>query len=415
MPLTTIEKIVQRHSASPAKAGEIVWMDIDFRSARDFGGPNVVKNLLKHYQGDYIADKTRTAFTFDTNAPANTIAYADNQHLCRVFARQQGVPLYDVDQGIGTHIAMEKGLTLPGETAVGTDSHYNIISAVGAFGQGMGDQDIAFIFKTGKTWFQVPETIKVIIEGELPVGISARDLTLKVVGVLGTDKALGKAVEFYGPAVDRLDLAGRITLASMATETGAITFFIQPDDRILDFCRERAGGRRFEPVWADPGAEYTDEIVIDVSRLKPQIAQSPSPNKVTDLKEMTGRPVDSVFLGSCTNGRYEDFLAAADILRRKKVKHGVMFKAVPATREVYSRLLKEGIIGELFEAGVIVSQPGCGGCASGQLGMTGKGEVQLSTSNRNFPGKQGAGETHLVSPETAAHSALEGVVANPYA
>ncbi len=415
MPQTTIEKIVKRHSDAPAKSGEIVWMNIDFRSARDFGGPNVVKNLLKQYEGDYIDNKARTAFTFDTNAPANTIAYADNQHLCRTFARQQGVPLYDVDQGIGTHIAIEKGLVLPGETAVGTDSHYNIMGAIGAFGQGMGDQDIAFIFKTGKTWFQVPETVKVVVEGSLPKGTTPRDLTLKVVGALGTDKALGKAVEFYGGAVDSLDLTGRITLASMATETGAIAFFIQPDSRVLDYCKGRAGERSFEPVWADPGAEYTAEIVIDVSNLKPQIALSPSPNKVVDVKEALGKPVDSIFLGSCTNGRYEDFAAAHSILKGKKIAPGVMFKAVPATREVYSKLLKEGIIADLFEAGVILSQPGCGGCASGQLGMTGKGEVQLSTSNRNFPGKQGAGETHLVSPDTAAYSALEGVVANPNA
>ena len=413
MPYTTIEKIAANHGGKPVRPGEIVWIAIDFRSARDFGGANVIKNLLKNYGGDYIQDKSKTAFTFDTNAPANTIAYADNQHFIRLFAREQNIPLYDVDCGIGTHIAIERGLVFPGDTAVGTDSHFNIMGAIGAFGQGMGDQDIAFIFKTGKTWFQIPATVKLTIRGKLPAGATARDLTLKVVGTLLTDKALGKAVEIYGEAIGELDLAGRITLSSMATETGAIAFFIKPNEAVREFCTNRNKNRHFEPVWADEDAEYADEIEIDISDLKPQIALSPSPVKVVDVAEVAGKAIDSIFLGSCTNGRYQDFAAAAKIIDGHRVKEKVMFKAVPATREVYSRLLADGIIAKLFNAGVIVSQPGCGGCASGQLGMTGKGEVQLSTSNRNFPGKQGAGETYLVSPETAAYSALEGVITNP--
>jgi 3-isopropylmalate/(R)-2-methylmalate dehydratase large subunit len=415
MPATTIEKIIEKHADETISPGKIVWVNIDFRSARDFGGANVVKNLLDNYDSDYIQDKSKTAFTFDTNAPANNIPYADNQHFIRLFARKQNIPLYDVDQGIGTHIAMEKGLVLPGEIAVGTDSHYNILGAIGAFGQGMGDQDIAFIFKAGKTWFEVPESIKFTVKGKLPQGVSARDLTLKIVGILGTDKTLGKAVDFYGSAIDDLDLAERITLASMATETGAISFFLKPNRAVFDYCSERARGRTFTPLWADDDARYSDEIVLDVSHHKPQIALSPSPNKVVDLKEALGRPIDSLFLGSCTNGRYEDFAVVARIMKGHSVSPGLMFKAVPATREVYGRLLKEGIIAQLFNSGVIVSQPGCGGCASGQLGMTGKNEIQLSTSNRNFPGKQGAGETHLVSPDTIAYSAIAGVIANPNA
>lgn len=415
MGLTTIEKIVKNHGGSPAKAGEIVWLDIDFRSARDFGGANVIKNLQKKYQDNYINDISRTAFTFDTNAPANTIAYADNQHFIRLFARQFGVPLYDVDQGIGTHLAIDNGLVLPGETAVGTDSHYNLLGSIGAFGQGMGDQDIAFIFKTGKTWFEIPETVKLVVNGSLPRGTTPRDLTLKIMGILGTEKALNKAVDIVGSAVDSLDLPGRITLASMATEAGAISFFLKPNQTVVDFCKTAAKGRKFAPVWADDDAEYCEIIELDVSNLKPQAAVSPSPVKAVDIKELLGKPVDSIFIGSCTNGRYEDIAAAAKIIKGKKVKPGVMVKVVPSTRAIYGRLLSEGYIADLFEAGVIVSQAGCGGCASGQLGMTGKGEIQLSTSNRNFPGKQGSGETHLVSPETAAYSAIAGVVDNPFA
>nr|MBC8204878.1 homoaconitate hydratase family protein [FCB group bacterium] len=314
MPMTTIEKILQSHGAENPLPGDIVWVEIDFRSARDFGGANVVKNLLNNYQGDYIADKSKTAFTFDTNAPANTIGYAENQHFCRRFAREQAIPLYDVDQGIGTHIAIDKKLVIPGQTAVGTDSHYNIMGAIGAFGQGMGDQDIAFIFKTGKTWFQTPESVKVIVKGTPGKGTTARDLTLKIVGVLGTDKALGKAVDIFGEAVDALDLSGRITLASMGTETGAISFFIKPNDKLLNQYKSNGGPHEIEPVWADDDAEYSEVIEVDVENLKPQAALPPSPVKVRDLKEALGRPVDSVFLGSCTNGRTEDFRIAANII-----------------------------------------------------------------------------------------------------
>ncbi len=237
MGQTIIEKIIQAHSDEPARAGKIVWMGLDARTARDFGGANVVKNYQKHYGDAPVDDASKTFFTFDLVTPANNIPYAVNQQICRNWAKEQGVKVFDVDMGIGSHVALEYGLTWPGATFVGTDSHLNILGAIGAFGQGMGDQDIAFAFKAGKTWFEVPYSMKVLVKGELWPPCTAKDLTLAVLRVLGASGALGQAVEFYGPAIDALDLAGRITLASMLTEMGGIIGLIPPSAEVLAYCR----------------------------------------------------------------------------------------------------------------------------------------------------------------------------------
>ena len=410
--MTIIEKIIQNHAkTSQIQPGDVVWVDVDYRSARDFGGPNVVKQLEKNFPDKPLLDPKQTYFTFDTNAPANTIGYANNQHKCRMFARKYGATLFDVNAGIGTHVAIEKGLVRPGFTAVGTDSHFNILGAVGAFGQGMGDMDIAFIFRTGKTWFEVPETIRVDLDGVPGENVTAKDLALFLLRELGTDKALGKVVEIYGEAVEKLDLAGRITVCSDATETGAITFFLPPSDDVTKYYQGRFGVNVSQPV-ADDDAEYSAKYRLDVSGLTPMISPPPSPNGARPVNEFNHVKVDSVFIGSCTNGRWEDFRAAADALRGQKIQPNVMLKMVPTTREVYERILEDGTMTDLVKAGAIVTHPGCGGCASGQIGMTGEGEVQVSTSNRNFRGKQGLGDTYLAGPRTAAWTALRGYICN---
>ena len=413
MGKTIIEKIIARHCQEEVVLGKEVWVDINLRTARDFGGANVVENFHRNYGDDRVADPSKTFFTFDCVAPANNIPYANNQQICRVFAQQQEIKVFDVDQGIGSHIMIDKGLCLPGYIAVGTDSHFNILGALGALGQGMGDVDIAFSFRTGKTWFEVPETIKVVVKGKLSTPLSPKDLTLVVLKRLGSKGALGKAIEFYGEAIDSLSLDGRITLASMVTEMGGIVGFITPNNEVLDYCRARSGKEDIEIPVADLDAHYCQTIEVDITSLKPQISLPYHPSKVVNVEEAEGEKVESIFLGSCTNGRWEDFRVVASILKGKSVFDGVMFKAVPATREVYGRLLREGLSETLFDAGVILSSAGCGGCASGQVGMTGEGEVQLSTGNRNFKGKQGAGRTFLVSPATAAASALYGKITSP--
>jgi len=406
---TIIQKIFAAHSDGdvPVEPGNIIWLELDVRSARDFAGPNVVKNYREHYGDAPVADPAKTCFTFDLVVPPNNIPYAINQQLCRVWAREQGVKVYDVNAGIGSHVAIEEGLAYPGSTFVGADSHLNILGAVGAFGQGMGDQDIAFAFKTGRTWFEVPPTMKVVVEGELHYPCTARDLTLAVLRRLGSHGALGRAIEFYGPAIESLDLAGRITLASQVTEVGGIVGFTPPFDS------PRNTQYAIRNLHADPDAEYVAVVEVDITDLEPLIACPPSPTNVKPVREVAGTRVDSVFIGSCTNGRFEDFNAVAEVVRGKRVASHVMASVVPATRSVYAQMLRSGVLATLFDAGFIISNPGCGGCASGHLGMTGAGQVNISTSNRNFPGKQGPGDTYLASPVTAAWCALKGKIAVP--
>ncbi|MHA1213949.1 MAG: 3-isopropylmalate dehydratase large subunit [Candidatus Hodarchaeales archaeon] len=415
MSKTIIEKIISDHSKDEVIPGQIVWMDIDVRSARDFGGANVVKNLEKNYPEEVkIADPEKTFFTFDCVVPANNLGYAENQQIARMFARKylDRKNLYDVNAGIGSHVMIEKGIAVPGSTVVGTDSHLNILGAIGAFGQGMGDQDIAFTFKTGKTWFEVPETMTITIDGKPAKNSFPKDVTLGVLEQIGSKGALGKAIEFYGSTIESFGLAGRITLASMVTEMGGIIGLIVPNEEIVNFCRTRSG-RDFQVHEADNDANYVEELTFDFEGLEPRIALPPSPAKVKPVSEVTGVKVDSVVIASCTNGRYEDYEIVAKMLKGKKVHPDVMMKIVPSTQEIYGELLKNGLIEIFYEAGAIISNPGCGGCASGQIGMTGEGEIQISTGNRNFAGKQGKGDTYLASPATATAAAIAGEIVVP--
>jgi 3-isopropylmalate/(R)-2-methylmalate dehydratase large subunit len=409
---TIIEKIIAAHSGDDVYPGATVWLELDVRAARDFGGANVVKNFERHYAGEKVADAAGTFFTFDCVAPAKDIPYATNQHLCREFAARQGIKVFDVDAGIGSHVLMEEGLARPGGTVVNTDSHMNIVGAIGCLGQGMGDADIAFAFRTGRTWLEVPPSVKVELTGEYDWPTTPKDLALALLREFGSSALLGRAVELYGPAAEALSVEGRITVASMATEMGAIAIFIPPDEDVLAWCGG-AAGTDVQAIYGDEDASYEATYEVDVGGLAPLVACPPSPANVRPVAEVAGKEITSAFFGSCTNGRLEDFRAAARVMSERPVAPGVVAYAVPATRRIYGAMLAEGLATELFSEGFIVSNAGCGGCAHGQIGMTGEREVQVSTSNRNFPGKQGAGETYLCSPATAAASALKGRITDP--
>ena len=334
---TMIEKIVVKHSKDEIKPGNVVWMDIDIRTARDFAGASVVNHLERHYsEGQRIADVGRTFFTFDCVVPANNIGYAVNQHIIRKFARKEGIKVYDVNSGIGSHVAIEQGFAYPGCTFVGTDSHLNILGSIGALGQGMGDQDIAFTFKAGKTWFEVPQSVKINVKGKMASNSTPKDLTLALVKHFGSAGLLGLSAEFYGQPIDTLTLDGRITLASMITEMGGIIGLIPPNKEVVSFCKERSRSRklfdRHAPIYADEDASYQETIEIDVDGLKPQIACPYSPENVKDIAEVAGTKVDSVIIGSCTNGRYSDIELAAKMIEGRKVHERVMFKIVPGEK-----------------------------------------------------------------------------------
>jgi len=408
MGRTLIEKIIKAHNGGDCTGGDLVWMDIDNRSARDFAGANVVGNLQK-YGGNFpIEDPSKTFFTFDCNVPANTIPYATNQHIIRLFARERNLKVYDVDAGIGSHVVIEEGLGKPGSTTVGTDSHLNIMGAVGAFGQGMGDVDIAFAFKAGKVWFDVPESVRVTLTGMPAQGSEAKDVALAMLREFGSHALLGKSVEVRGEWLDQASLSDCITLSSLGTEMGAIIILLPPNKQVLDYF----GMKKEEAIFADEDAEYVKEYNLDISGLKPLVAAPPNPHNVHFVSEYKNTAVDGVFIGSCTNGTYEDMAYAAKLIKGRKVADGVMLKVVPATRKTWERMLHEGLIADLFDAGAIVSNAGCGGCASGQIGMTGSKEIQVSTSNRNFAGKQGKGDTYLSGIGTAVASAVLGRIAS---
>ncbi|MFW6128853.1 MAG: 3-isopropylmalate dehydratase large subunit [Candidatus Aminicenantaceae bacterium] len=413
MGKTIIEKIIQNHTQEEVKPGKVVWMDLDIRSARDFGGPNVVRNYRREYGDAPVADLKKTFFTFDLCVPACSLKYADNQQICREYAQSQGMQIYDIDQGIGSHILMEKGLAKAGSTVVGTDSHMNILGAVGCFGQGMGDMDVTFAFRTGKTWFEIPETLRVIIKGELPKTASAKDLTLYILKKLGTKKAALKAIEFYGDAVRKLFLSERITLCSMVTEMAGIIGFVPECDRSFRKEMEKFSGVSYNPLNSDEDCIYSDTVEININDIEPQIAAPFSPDNVMKISELRNVKIHTGFIGSCTNGRTDDIACAAHILKGNRIKKGVTLKVVPATRTVYRELLENGILEDLFKSGAIIRNPGCSGCANGHIGLTGKDEIQISTGNRNFEGKQGKGKTYLASPAVVAASCITGQITSP--
>ena len=408
MGATIIERIIGGHAGREVSPGDTVDVTIDARVARDFGGANVVKNIVDH--GLVIDDSGKTYFTFDCNPGGSDQKYAANQQICRGFARARGISIYDVNSGIGTHLAIDEGLVGPGGTIVSTDSHANILGAIGAFGQGMGDQDIASAWAHGKVWFNVPKSMRVFLDGTPGPAATPKDIVLRLAQHFGASGLLGYAAEYYGDAAESLSLDGRITVASMATEMGGIITFFPPSEAVVEHCRA-AGARGFTPAYADPDARYDREERVDLEGLGPMIARPGHPDDVVTVGEVAGRKIDSAFIGSCTNGRYEDMAAAAAILDGRRVAPGVVLKIVPATDSIWRRCLADGIMDVFKKAGVLVGNAGCAGCAAGQLGQNGPGEVTVSTGNRNYPGKQGKGEVYLASPATAAASAVAGEIA----
>jgi len=408
MGMTLIEKILANHSKHDVvKPGDIIDIDIDIRAARDFGGANVVKNIRDNNLS--IADPDKTFFTFDCNPTGSDQKYAVNQQICRIFAREKGIKVYDIDNGIGTHTLIHEGMVYSGSTAITTDSHANILGAVGAFGQGMGDKDIAASWSNGKVWFKVPKSVKINLKGKRPDNVFAKDIALNLLSIFGANTLLGQSIEIYGEEVDKFTLDERITISSMATEMGAIIILFTPNKQIQEYSEQRSG-KKIEIIKADSDAVYEKEYNIDFNEFVPRVSRPGKPHDTVEINNLDQIKIDSAFIGSCTNGRMEDMREAAEILKGKKVAPGVVLKIVPATNEVWNQCLSEGIIKIFKDAGALVSNAGCAGCAAGQVGQNGAGEVTISTGNRNFPGKQGKGDVFLASPASTAASAVAGCI-----
>jgi 3-isopropylmalate/(R)-2-methylmalate dehydratase large subunit len=408
MGMTLIEKIIAAHSKfTSVSPGQIVDISIDVRVARDFGGANVVRNLQDF--GLKVDDPSKTLFTFDCNPTGSDQKYAVNQHLCRIFARENNIRVFDIDAGIGTHILIDEGFAYPGSTVVSTDSHANVLGAIGAFGQGMGDMDIAAAWNSGKLWFKVPQSVLIRLSGNFSPDISSKDIILNLLAMFGANSLLGYSIELCGDSIDELSIDDRITISSMATEMGAIIILFPPNEEIINYCRSHSSVK-FMPLFADEDARYEKEIDIDASKFTPMVSRPGEPHDAVGISGLGVIKIDSAFIGSCTNGRMSDMRKAALILKNHKVAPGVVLKIVPATDEIWNHCLDEGLIEIFKRSGALVSNAGCAGCAAGQVGQNGQGEITISTGNRNFPGKQGKGSVYLASPEVVAASAIAGFI-----
>lgn len=411
--MTIIEKIFSRAAGRDVKPGEYLWAKLNLVAMRDFGGPNVVQEYENCYGSQPVFDSDRVAITFDLHIPARNEKVAQNQNVLRDFSRRQGTRLFDVNTGIGQHILLENGLVKPWDVIVGTDSHMNLLGAVGAAGFGMGTTDIAGAMYKGKLWFQVPDTIKIRVSGTFMDFVGAKDLILSIVREVSTSGALNKAIEFSGETVARMSLSERITMTSLVTEMSGDVGFIVPDDSVLDFINERTEDT-VEPIAPDKDAEYCETYEFSVDKLGPQVACPHSPDNVKDVADVAGVKVDQVFIGSCTNGRHEDLHSAAQILKGHRVKDGLRLVVVPATMEVAREAVRSGVHEIFLASGGVVTNPGCALCTTGHPGILAPGETMISTSNRNFVGKLGKGaNVYLSSPATAAATALRGEITDP--
>ncbi len=414
MGMTIIQKIIARASSNEEVAvGDKVWCAIDLAAMRDFGGPNVVLDYREMFGDRPVKDPDKVAITFDLHLPARDAQVANNQKLLRTFAEQTGVHLFDVETGVGQHTLLENGMVKPYDVIVGTDSHMNLLGAVGSFATGVGTTDLVAAMATGKLWYKVPETHRFVVNGTFQDRVGAKDLILLVLKDVGTAGLLYKAVEFQGPTIDSMDVAARITTMSMVTEMSGKIGLIESNDKTIEYLTE-AVGREVEEWHADPDAPYVEERDYDVTDLPPLVAAPHSPDNVMPVEDLLGTHIDQVFVGSCTNGRVEDLRAAADILKDERVDRGMRLIITPTTQNVAKEAVREGLYNIFIEAGAIVTNPSCALCTIGHPGVLAEGDVTMSTSNRNFPGKIGkGGEIYLCSPATAAASALYGQITDP--
>jgi len=413
MGKTISEKILSRASGKDAYKGDIVIANIDGAMMHD-SMAKLVMEAFHEMGGKRLWDPSKVAAVIDHVAPSANEAISVVQKNMREFAFKHGANFYEVGSGVCHQLMIESGLAFPGGLVVGSDSHTCTYGAIGAFATGIGSTEMAAVFLSGKLWFKVPETMKVVVDGKLPPMVFPKDMILKIVGIVKADGANYKAIEFQGSTVKAMDVEGRLTLSNMAIEMGAKTGLIEPDAKTAAYLKS-LGHKPHVGYKSDEDAEYSEELRFDASSLEPQVACPDSVDNVKPVSEVEGKEVNQVFLGSCTNGRLYDLRVAAEILKGNKVKNGVRMIVIPASRMVYMQALKEGLIEVFLNAGCAVCNPGCGPCAGGHQGILASGEVCVSTSNRNFKARMGSAESqiYLVSPATAAATAIEGKITDP--
>ena len=397
--MTIAEKILSAHCDRQVYANEICFCRVDKMMAHDANGPMAIR-AFQNMGGTSVCDPQKIFFIMDHACPAPYERVANLQKMIRTFSAEQGTTFYEAGEGVCHQIMIEKGHVRPGELVLGTDSHTCTYGAVGAFATGVGATDMGIAMLTGKNWFKVPQTIKVVLKGHLNPCCSAKDVILTVIGRITAAGANYKSVEFYGEYLDECTLADRMTISNMVVEMGGKCGFICVKDA---------------PVSADPDARYCEEVQIDLADVVPCVAKPHMVDLYAPVSQVAGRKIDVAFLGSCTNGRIEDLRVAAKMLRGKHVHPDVRLLVIPASKKVMLQALREGIVESLMEAGAVFFTPGCGACVGTHGGVPADGEVAISTANRNFKGRMGNSKAYiyLASPETVTASSSMGVITDP--
>lgn len=412
--MNVIEKILAAHcSETSVYPGKMIEVELDAVMANDATACLAIDIFRNELRAKRVFDPERVILVMDHYTPSCSIAAADAHNMMRAFAREQ--QLAHVYDGLGIcHQLMMEHHVRPGQVIVGADSHTCTYGALGALATGMGSTDVAVAWQQGRIWMKVPAAIRIEVSGDWPAGVEAKDLALKIIGDLTVQGASYKALCFSGPAIRALGVSGRMTLANMAIEAGAKFAYIQPDETTASWLK--AAGRDDYPQFTDDGeSEYERILTYDVRQLAPQIAAPHSVDNVGDVTDYRGIRIDELFLGACTNGRYEDLEIAARILKGKKIAPEVRLLVTPASRDIYLRAIETGLITLFLESGAMVSQPGCSACFGGTGGILGRNERLLTTANRNFRGRVGSfdSEIYLASPAVVAASALTGTITDP--
>jgi 3-isopropylmalate/(R)-2-methylmalate dehydratase large subunit len=414
MGQTFAEKALARKAGLKATTpGQIVVVKPDVALSHDNAA--AIIGIFKEMGGMHVIDPEMLTFILDHATPAPTTKHAENHKVIRDFVREERVShFYDIGRGICHQVLVEEGLALPGELVLGSDSHTPHAGVMGAFAAGIGRSEMASIWAVGSLWLRVPESMKVIVHGILPEGVSSKDLALYVLGELGADGALYMSVEWHGEAIKALSLSGRAVLPNMSAEMGAKNCYIPPDETVFEFLQSRAQ-RPYEAIYPDQDAEYAQVLEYDAASIEPMIACPHSVDHVKPLSELHGTRIDQAFIGTCTNGRLEDLAAAAQILQGRTIAPNTRLIVIPASSEVYLEALRAGYLEVFIRAGAVIESPGCGPCMGNHLGIPAAGEVTISTANRNFQGRMGTKESeiYLASPSVVAASAAAGEIIHP--
>jgi 3-isopropylmalate/(R)-2-methylmalate dehydratase large subunit len=410
-----LAKILARHShRSEVQPGEIVQASPDAVMMHDRGVARATQRFFE-MGGKRVWDPDKVVVVFDHFYPPPRPQDAEGQRLARDFMDQQGITHFHAGEGIAHVVLPEKGYAFPGALVVGTDSHTITNSALGCFAMGLGHSDIGSILAIGSTWLRVPEVVRFDIHGELQPGVEAKDVMLEILRLHGEDACVYQGVEYAGPTIRSMGMDGRLTLCNMAVEIGGKSGYVQPDDITWRWMEGRRDRAACDPQTTDSASDYAAVIDVDVSALTPLVAVPHNLSHIEQAGQLAGVRIDEAVLGTCTNGRIEDFRAAAAMLKGKKVAKHVRMVVNPGSLDVYRQAMREGLIDILIDAGAVIGTPGCGPCGGCQLGMLAPGEVAISSSSRNFKGRMGSPESglYVASAATVAASAVEGSIVDP--